>query len=350
MKNLFLVLIVLTIVACKSDSKKYALPISSVEIETILEDSTLSIRALQILDSKSLAFGANNNTYGLCDMESNKWLISEQTHDSLNLEFRAIGNNSEDFFMLNVGNPALMFKTSNSGIMELVYKEVHEKVFYDAMAFWNKQEGIAIGDATDTCLSIIITRDGGNTWQKIPCDKLPDASNGSAAFAASNTNIVVKGSKAWVATGGKVSTVLYSGDKGETWEVFQTPIIQGLETTGMYSIDFYDDMIGFAIGGDYTKPDNNSANKIRTIDGGKTWELVAENKEPGYRSCVQYIPNSDGKELLAVGFKGMDYSNDNGTTWTHLSDEGFYSIRFLNDSVAYASGQGRVSKLLFKRN
>ena len=91
-------------------------------------------------------------------------------------------------------------------------------------------------------------------------------------------------------------------------------------------------MVGFGIGGDYTKPDDNSANKIRTIDGGKTWELVAENKEPGYRSCIQYIPNSDGKELLAVGFKGMDYSNDNGTTWSHVTDEGFYSIRFLNDN------------------
>ncbi|SFN75720.1 hypothetical protein SAMN04487989_103222 [Bizionia echini] len=349
MKFFFLALTALSLFSCNNDSEKPWKPISRVEIETILNDSTLSIRALEILDSKSLAFGANNNTYGLYNMESNTWLISEQTHDSLNLEFRAIGNNSEDFFMLSVGNPALLFKTSNSGTMELVYKEVHEKVFYDAMAFWNKQEGIAIGDATDTCLSIIITRDAGKTWQKIPCDELPDASHGSAAFAASNTNIVVKGSKTWVATGGKVSTVLYSGDKGKSWEAINTPIIQGLETTGLYSIDFYDEMVGFGIGGDYTKPDDNSANKIRTIDGGKTWELVAENKEPGYRSCIQYIPNSDGKELLAVGFKGMDYSNDNGTTWTHVTDEGFYSIRFLNDSIAYASGKGRVSKVVFKR-
>jgi photosystem II stability/assembly factor-like uncharacterized protein len=38
--------------------------------------------------------------------------------------------------------------------------------FYDSMKFWNKNEGIAMGDLND-CLSIIITRDGGNTWNKV---------------------------------------------------------------------------------------------------------------------------------------------------------------------------------------
>ncbi len=116
----------------------------------------------------------------------------------------------------------------------------------------------------------------------------------------------------------------------------------------MYSIDFYDEKNGFAIGGDYTKPNDTLANKIRTIDGGKTWQVVANAKGPGYRSCVQYIPNRNGQELVAIGFKGIDYSNDSGDSWTHLSDEGFYTIRFLNDSTAYAAGKGRISKLRFR--
>ena len=123
--------------------------------------------------------------------------------------------------------------------------------------------------------------------------------------------------------GGKVSRILYSPDKGKTWNVFETPIVQGTATTGIYSIDFYDELNGFAIGGDYTKPDDNQANKIRTSDGGKTWQIAAESQNPGYRSCVQYLPNSRGKALVAVGFKGIDYSNDTGNSWAHLSDEGF---------------------------
>jgi photosystem II stability/assembly factor-like uncharacterized protein len=199
-------------------------------------------------------------------------------------------------------------------------------------------------------MSIIITRDGGNSWQKLNCDQLPKAAEGEAAFAASNSNIAIVGDEVWVATGGKASRILHSADKGKTWEVYETPIVQGIETTGIYSLDFYDAANGFAIGGDYTKADVNEANKIKTSDGGKTWELVAENSGPGYRSCVQYVPNSNAKELVAIGFKGIDYSNDAGNTWKHLSDEGFYTIRFVNDSIAYAAGKNKIATLKFSRN
>ncbi|MGY0392773.1 WD40/YVTN/BNR-like repeat-containing protein [Bizionia sp. KMM 8389] len=349
MKYLSFLLIVSCFLGCKTENETLINPFVSVSEQAVLNDSTLSIRALEILDSKSLAFAANNNTYGLYNMATDTWQISKIEHDSLELEFRAISNNSEDFFMLNVGNPALLFKTTNTGDMKVVYKEVHDKVFYDAMTFWNREEGIAIGDATSDCLSILITRNAGESWEKIPCKNLPSKTYGAAAFAASNTNIVVKGNHAWVATGGMVSSILYTADKGHTWEVVETPIIQGKETTGIYSVDFYNEANGFAIGGDYTDPDVNVANKMRTTDGGKTWSLVAVNQNPGYRSCVQYVPNSDGRGLVAVGFEGVDYSNDNGSTWTHFSDESYYTIRFLNDSIAYAAGSGGVSKLKFNR-
>jgi ABC-type oligopeptide transport system ATPase subunit len=166
------------------------------------------------------------------------------------------------------------------------------------------------------------------------------------AAATAVGNIAIVGDNTWVAT--TSGRVYYSPDKGKTWEVFITPIIKEKETEGIYSIDFYDELNGFAIGGDYTKPDDNIANKIRTNDGGKTWELVAQNQNPGYRSCIQYIPNRNGKELIAIGFKGIDYSNDSGSTWKHLSDENFFTIRFLNDSIAYAAGAGRISKLTFR--
>ncbi|MFG6685531.1 WD40/YVTN/BNR-like repeat-containing protein [Mariniflexile sp. HNIBRBA6329] len=349
MKRISVILI--SIVFFISCVKKKRLPprnFSNVEIENILEDSLLSIRAIDILNDGSLAFAANNGAFGLFNSVKKSWMISKQEFDSLNLQFRAVAHTATDFFMLSIENPAVLYKTGGSGQMQVVYKENHAKVFYDAMVFWNNQEGIAVGDPTDGCMSIIITRDGGNTWNKISCYKLPKSKEGEAAFAASNTNIAIVGDKTWVATGGKSSRILYSADMGETWEVFETPIVQGLETTGIYSIDFYDEMNGFAIGGDYTKPDANTANKIRTTNGGETWQLVAQNESPGYRSCVQYIPNRNGKELIAVGFKGIDFSNDSGDSWKRLSEEDFYTLRFLNDSIAYAAGAGRISKLTFR--
>jgi hypothetical protein len=52
--------------------------------------------------------------------------------------------------------------------------------------------------------------------------------------------------------------------------------------------------------------------------------------------------------MVAVGFKGIDYSSDGGVTWQHLSDASFYTIRFINDTEAFAAGKAGISKLIFK--
>jgi len=314
--------------------------ISKVEIETLLEDSLLNVRALEIKGDRVECYSSIGKRY-IISVQDKDTVIELETIGGKNIRSMALVNDTS--FSLSIESPAELYKDGM-----LVYHENHPKVFYDSMDFWNDKEGIAIGDSTDDCMSIIITRDGGETWVKLSCNKLPKANEGEAAFAASDTNIAIVGDHTWVATGGKTSRILYSPDKGNTWNIYDTPIIQGKKTTGIYSIDFYDELNGFAIGGDYTMPEDNQVNKIRTTDGGKNWELVAKNKEPGYRSCVQYIPNGKGNELVAVGFEGIDFSNDSGTSWKHLSDEGFYTIRFLNDSIAYAGGKGRISKLVFR--
>lgn len=360
MRFLVALILMVCLSSCNEDYKP-PIAISKVIIKPIFEDSTLNIRAIDFNDDY-LFYGSSDH-YGKRALNkefkiditgfeiSNSKNHFKFVHksDSLPLHFRAIDEVDGTMFAISIGNPARLYKlTEKAKGPKRVYEEVHETVFYDAMRFWNENEGIAIGDPTDGCMSIIITRNSGNTWTKLSCTDLPKIIQGEAAFAASNTNIAIVGDHTWVASGGVASRILYSPDKGQTWDVYDTPIVQGKSTAGIYSIDFYDEKNGFAIGGDYTKPNDTLANKIRTIDGGKTWQTAADGKSPGYRSCVQYMPNSNAKKLVAVGFKGIDYSNDAGETWRHLSDEGFYTIRFVNDSVAYAAGKGRLSKLLFR--
>jgi hypothetical protein len=346
MKKHLILIITLVILSCKNVPHEFELrSISEVQIETIIADSLLNVRAIDIIeDIDGLFFATSNSQLGIID--KNSIIFPIPVSDSITPNFRAVAS-VKNGFALSIESPALIFKMQND-LKEIVYIENHPKAFYDSMDFWNDLEGLAIGDPTEECMSIIITRDGGNNWTKLSCDILPKTEDGEAAFAASDTNIAIVGDHTWIATGGRASRVLYSSDKGISWTVYNTPIIQGEETTGMYSIDFYDEFNGFAIGGDYTKPDDSQANKIRTSDGGKTWQVVGAGVEPGYRSCVQYVPNRQGEELVVVGFNGIDYSNDSGKSWKHLSDEGFYTIRFLNDSIAFAAGKGRISKLTFK--
>lgn len=337
---LFICFVMCAVFSCKKDSNTSDQKINSVIITTVVEDSLLNVRALEI--NKEDVVIATSEGQTLClknGQNSFKKLFEKDSIYTPN--FRALAITDTSIFTVSIANPALLYK---DGV--LVYKEEHEKVFYNAIDFWNNAEGIAIGDSTDGCLSILTTRDGGETWKKTSCDDLPKGAFG--AFAASDTNIAIIGNKTWVATGGKVSMILYSDDKGDTWESFSTPIVQGLDTTGIYSVDFYTENFGFAIGGDYTKPKANLKNKIKTTDGGKTWQVVSKGKGPGYRSCVQFMPNKKRKELVAVGIEGIDYSPDFGETWKHLSDEGFYTLRFLNDSIAYAAGNGSVARLKFQ--
>lgn len=338
--------LLLLAVSCATEPGFTPKNFSKVEVNELFSDS-ISIRAITLM-GKNLAFSGSDNTYGIYNFGDKQARSSRIRIDSVNTEFRAVGSTSNDFFMLGVGNPALLFKTGSGGQMELAYMEEHEKVFYDSMEFWNDLEGIAMGDPTDGCISIIITRNGGQSWSKLSCEELPAAHEGEAAFAASDTNIAIYGDHTWIATGGKSARILYSPDKGKSWEVFETPFVQGEPTQGIYSIDFYNESLGVAIGGDYTKPEENSANKAITMDGGRTWQLVGVGEAPGYMSCVQYIPGREGKELVALGFQGVYFSNNGGVSFKQISEEPFYTLRFDSDTTAFAAGKYRIARLTFR--
>jgi len=310
-------------------------------IQEFKMDST-SIRAIVAVDKNTMYFAGANAKFGYTTNAGKSWHIKDIVYqDSIKPEFRSIAKNGENIFVLNVANPALLYSISASKT-ELVYTETNPKVFYDSMAFFDDQNGIAMGDPTDDCLSIIKTTDGGNTWSKIDCSNLPKVREGEAAFAASNTNIKIINSTVWLVTGGVKARVFRSLDKGAIWHVFDTPIIQGIASQGIYSVDFYDDQNGIIIGGDYSDSTGNKHNKAITKDGGETWTLVADGQDPDYRSCVQYVPNTNGQELFAVGKMGISFSNDAGTTWKKVSNADYYTIQFVDKNTAWLGGYGKV--------
>ncbi|MGK0413085.1 MAG: photosystem II stability/assembly factor-like uncharacterized protein [Polaribacter sp.] len=311
-------------------------------------DST-SIRAIQVLNSETVHYAGSKGTIGFTKNGGKSWSKDYiRYQDSIFPHFRSFAKNGNAFFALSIENPALLYKITE-GKIKLVYKENHEKVFYDALQFFDDGlHGIAVGDPTEDCASIIITSDGGESWSKISCTSLPKFKEGEAFFAASNTNIKTMGSTVWIASGGKRARILKSDNFGETWRIFETPFIQGNGPQGIYSIDFADKNNGIIVGGDYSKPLENKANKAITKDGGKTWTLVANNQNPNYKSCVQYVPNTNGKEIFAVGVTGVSFSNDSGISWKEVSKDPYYSIQFADEHTAWLSGNQKMGKLTLK--
>jgi photosystem II stability/assembly factor-like uncharacterized protein len=343
-KSLLLLIVSLGLISCKSKQIIY----STVTIDTLFTDK-ISIRPITISEDK-VYYAADKNRVGFIDLKNNGRNEYTIEKDNLKLEFRSIAQTSSSVFIANVGNPAFIYKFSKDlQQKELVYEEHNEKVFYDSMQFWNDQEGIAIGDPIENCFCMLITRDGGATWTKVSCSNLPEVTEGEAAFAASNTNIVIKGDNTWIVSGGKKARVFFSSDKGKTWSVNNSPIIQGETMTGIFTADFYNAKIGFIAGGNYEKPNQNYGNKAITINGSKTWNLVSENQGFGYASCVQFVPESNGEQLVSVGANGIYYSFDKGNSWKQLSsNSSLFTIRFINKSTAIAAGKDKMVKLDFK--
>ncbi len=343
MKNpSFFLLLILIVYSCENTSES---PIHFPKQDSIslkVFPKNCSIRALEVLDANSVWYAGSNGQFGYTENGGETWQIDSIKIDSLKLEFRSIAITNQAVFLLSIASPALLLKSTDKGRnWQIVYREDQPAAFYDSMKFWDDKNGIAVGDPIDGCLSIIITKDGGENWTKTPCEQLPPSFEGEACFAASNTNIATFNDHAWIVSGGKKARVFKSKNRGSSWEVVETPIDQGGKMTGIFSVDFADEKNGIIFGGDWDDKSQNTKSKAITEDGGKSWTLV--EGDPGFMSCVQYIPGTMGEGVIACSSNGISISEDGGSTWENLSAEGFYSLRCaLEGNTIWLSGKDKI--------
>ncbi len=222
-----------------------------------------------------------------------------------------------------------------------------EKGFFNAFAFWSQAHGILVGDPVDGRLDIRLTDDGGLTWQSVDAKNRPELKDGEYGFAASGTNLETNGdSNAWIATGGSVSRIFRSTNRGQTWEAAASEVTSGEPSAGVFSIAFQDATHGVSIGGDYKKPEEDVGNAAFTTDGGKSW-TTSKSRMP-HKACVKWISEN---ACLAAGRTGIALSLDRGLTWKPVSDESFYTLGVHRDSVSGraiifgAGADGRVAKM-----
>ena len=312
-----------------------------VSFETLLNDK-ITIRAIAIYDYK-VWYSGTDSKFGFVDLHDSKnqrqIKLSEEA-----LQFRTLAQNKESFFAINIESPAYFFKINKIDLTyQIVFKDTAKTAFYDALHFVNDQMAYSFSDSDDSRkLKLAVYKK--QKWSFF--QNSIKLNEGEAAFAASNTNIASYKNNIWIATGGKSSRILKLNLKNQEIEIFDTPFVQGESSQGIFSIDFYKDHFGIAVGGDYTKQEDNLNNMATTKDGGKTWQIVASGKNAGYATCVKIKPNSKGKEIVAVGDQHISYSSDFGKTWTKISDEkGFYVCEWIDKNTMVFAGKDRILKM-----
>lgn len=144
-----------------------------------------------------------------------------------------------------------------------------------------------------------------------------------------------------IATGGTVSRIWTASHKLKNWHPLATPILQGKETTGIFSMAWEDEKNGIIVGGDYKQDTLCKDHVFYTTDGGKTWVAPAKPTR-GYKECVEYMNKNSA---YALGPKGADITYDCGKTWQPVYGEiGFHVIKKIpgTNNLIMAGSNGKV--------
>jgi photosystem II stability/assembly factor-like uncharacterized protein len=289
-------------------------------------DTNFAFRGLSVVDDNVAWVSGIKGKVGRSTDGGKSWKFAS-VKGFEHVDFRTIyAFNDKEAIIANAGTPAHIMRTNDGGKnWNIVYTNKDSLAFIDGTDFWNDKDGMVYGDAIKGHMLLVQTKDGGKTWEELPEQSRPAMVEGEGSFAASGTGIRCYGKeKVFVCTGGKVSRLLVSNDKGKSWSNISPPIIQGQNSTGIFSVAFENDLDGIVVGGDYKKDLLKENHVFYTRDGGKTWKApnVATG---GGRGCVEFI----GKNLaIAPGVGGMDISSDGGITWTAIENQkNFYVIR-----------------------
>jgi photosystem II stability/assembly factor-like uncharacterized protein len=311
--------------------------------------TSAELRGLSVVSSRVIwASGARGTV--VRSLDGGRTWTADTVPGATTLDFRAVhAFHDSAAFIASAGEAekglAKIFATGDGGRhWNLAFETQQQGVFLDAVAFWDRRNGIALSDPVDGKFFILTTADRGRSWTRLPPDRLPAILPGEAAFAASGSSIALAGDSAlWIGTGGGgKGRVMLSPDRGRTWRVVDTPVHADGPASGIFAVAFFDARRGVAVGGDYTKPTLAASSVALTHDGGRSWR-VAKAPPAAYLSGVAYA--GDPNHLIAVGLAGTFVSRDGGERWVQRDTIPMNAVRF-SGGVAVAVGpRGRVARL-----
>ena len=310
-----------------------------------VSNTRASLRGVSAVDART-AFASGSGSTWLVTTDGGITWHAAQVPGAETLDFRGIrAIDARTIFLMSAGSgdKSRIYRTRDAGAhWTLLFTNPDPQGFFDAIAFWDAQHGIVVGDPVDGRAEVRTTDDGSATWQRrSPPAALPN----EGSFAASNTCLTLLGSRdAWFATGGPgAARVFHSQDRGRSWTVATTPIRNDGPSAGIFSLAFRDARHGVAVGGDYSKDSEDRQNIALTNDGRRSWAAPPNTGPKGFRSAVAWLP---GRKLwIVTGTSGSDVSRDNGKTWKRFDSGAYNAMSFVPSGDGWAVGpQGRIAR------
>jgi len=317
--------------------------------QTHLTHSSENFRGVSAVSQQVAWASGTHGTY-LRTIDAGRTWIPGQVAGAEALDFRGVvAFSADEAFLMSAGpgEQSRIYHTGDGGQhWALQFTETNPKGFLDCMAFWDATHGIVLGDpiadeSGKLKFELLMTTDG-RSWSRLPTAALPVAVEGEGAFAASNSCLAIlpgADRNIWLATGGRAARVFHSPDRGGTWEVFDTPIVHGADSEGIFSIAFRDSTHGVIAGGDYKRPEQDGPNLAFTNDGGKTWAL-SQIYPQSYYSAVAYdrrSGGSKGRDRLFIAGPKFIYDFRPPQNPTRISPPKKSGVQF-NAVSAYPSG------------
>ena len=137
---------------------------------------TVRLRGVSAVSDRVAWASGAGNTILRTDDGGTTWhtLTSPTSSPGERLDFRDIDAvSATTAYVLSIGAGPLsrIYKTTDAGATwTMQFVNADADAFFDAMAFWDAEHGIAVSDSVKGAFVIITTEDGGRSWNRVPAE------------------------------------------------------------------------------------------------------------------------------------------------------------------------------------
>jgi photosystem II stability/assembly factor-like uncharacterized protein len=203
----------------------------------------------------------------------------------------------------------------------------------DYIHFFNDSVGVCIGDSNGIGGSgspgyweIYTTRNGGNTWTRIPIDSIHSNPASFPGEFGIDNSFSASGNTVWFGT--NYGNIYRSTNMGAGW----TYAFSDLTGGGAITIAM-DTLAGLT---------SDGIDVSATTDGGRTWTETSAYT-PNNITWLYYVPGTGGNTYFSTdygypGYNGSSFTTDAGQDWTTIDTLQHGAVAFFNSNAGWSGG------------